>query len=142
MARHYRCEVIYCVRKDRTTRVEVIGYSHDAEAFVAIAEFAMNAQEQLFKKYLKTQNMANRSESLMIKNTYCLGFRTGMVQALNENENKYSLVVQVPDEVKKHLAKFDIGVLNQHQTLSTDMSHFSQGLKDGISSQNNRNSLV
>lgn len=142
LAKHYRCEVIYCVKRDRTTRVEVIGYEHDAEAFVAVAEFAINAQDQLFKKYLKTQNTTGRSESIQMKNMYCMGFRTGMVDALNENENKYSLVVQVPTEVKNHLAKYDLGVLNQQQKMSHNPEHYAKGLSDGRAAQNNRNSLV
>lgn len=126
ICKHYRCIVGLC-----GTSLQIIGEAQDVEFFKAIADYAISVQEKLSKEYLKKQNTLNRSESLKIKKAYCKGFRTGLVTALKDNENKYALAPIVPDAVAE-IVKESFGSTKVYrQTISHDVMHLAAGFRDG-----------
>lgn len=126
ICKHYRCIVGLC-----GTSLQIIGEVQDVEFFKAVADYAISVQEKLSKEYLKKQCTLNRSESLKIKKAYCKGFRSGLVTALEDNENKYALAPIVPDAVAKIVKDSFSSTKVYHQTISRDVMHQAAGFRDG-----------
>jgi hypothetical protein len=140
LAKHYRC-VCYLSRSwDNKTKLMVAGYPDDVALFKEIAAYAVNTQDTLFKKFLKTAKSPSRSESIRMKNTYCLGFCTGIVKALEENENKYALMVMPDKNVLAVVEKMH--ATHSHRQFSSSDAAYSAGHRDGSDALKLRNSLT
>lgn len=107
LAQHYKCFVY--IKKNLASREEklkIVGRENEAKAFSQILTYAVVMQERCFQEFLNAEKQSkklNRSQSLRLKNDFCLGFARGMDKQLTDNENQYALVLVRPQQVQDYI---------------------------------------
>lgn len=136
VAKHFKCFSTLKGR-DNDRRLWILGMKSDTEIMLSTYNFAVSIFEARFDSYLKnlknTREYTNPSfgQTMAYKNAFMLGYCKGLTDALTENERRFALVVQLPEEVNDILKTLHIKSANAVMRVDKSGRAEASGFKAG-----------
>lgn len=118
--------------------IKIVGLESDIEVFKVMFDYAETCIEVFFKRYLaekKKDRGLSRHDSLVMRNSYVMGFIEGISKGLRKNVEVYALALCLPEEVTRELDTMNLRK-GRAVSLSRDMSDietYGRGYQDGES---------
>lgn len=127
------------------SQIKIVGLESDVEVFKVMFDYAETCIDVFFKRYLaekKRDRKLSRHDSLVMRNSYVMGFVDGISKGLEKNVEVYALSLCLPEEVSRELATMN---LRKGKSVSLSMDEgdtetYSRGYRDGESA-GSRNKL-
>lgn len=125
LAKYFRCRLY-----KTSTQLHILGLKEDVDLFYESLRLAYSAFKNLSSQYVS--NLSGRSVKLKAKNSYLLGFCKGAREALEDYDNKYALVLQVPKSVDDYVHSMNLESAKIHKKQdNSSLEHYNKGFKDG-----------
>lgn len=141
LAPHFRVKFVRS-----STKSWAYGFSQDVQIFNEVLVYSYNCFNKMFKQFYKNSQLPfshiSRELSIRYKNDYLQGFVEGVLKALKDNEEKYALMVVVPNAVVEYTNKRTVMSRTTMKSVFGSAVARSQGFSDGQYSQNVRNVAI